>query len=155
MHKIIFLFLILSFFVIFIFYKELNKEEFITFNLQGKSLKLLVADEEREWLKGLSGIYELKNADGMIFIFPDKKIRSFWNNDTHLDLIVYWLEDDQIVGIDYLPSIEKTKEIRTITSLKEVNKVIEYVIKKDDDIFIFQPLPNGYPKTDFSSPHTG
>ncbi len=130
--KFIFLTLFLIFLIIlavFLFGRQTNKKEIISFNLEGKNLKLLVADSPEEWVKGLSGIYELKKADGMIFIFPDKQIRTFWNKDTYLDLIVYWLEDDQIVGIDYLPSIERTKEIKTITSPKKVNKVIEYVIK--------------------------
>ncbi len=131
---------------LFFYFKQSKEEnlnqEFINFNLQRENLRLLVADEQEEWARGLSGIYELKDADGMIFIFPDKQIRHFWNKDTHLDLVVYWLLDDEIVGVDYLPSIEKTEEVITITSPKEVNKVIEYVIKKEDEIFVFQPLPN-------------
>jgi len=70
---------------------------------------------------------ELKGADGMIFIFPNKEIRSFWNENTYLDLDVYWLDDDRVVGKDYLPSILKTKEPYTINSKEEVDKVIEII----------------------------
>ncbi|MEM0476681.1 MAG: hypothetical protein QW367_03565, partial [Candidatus Aenigmatarchaeota archaeon] len=51
-----------------------------------------------------------------IFIFPDKQIRYFWNKNTFVDLDVYWLDDDKIIGREFLPSIEKTKEIYTIKS---------------------------------------
>ena len=63
----------------------------------------------------------------MIFIFPDKEFRNFWNQNTYLDLDVYWLDDDKVTGKDYLPSILKSKETITISSPKEVNKVVEIV----------------------------
>jgi len=70
---------------------------------------------------------ELKGADGMIFIFPEKDFRSFWNENTYLDLDVYWIDGDKVVGKSYLPSIEKSKEIVTIDSSGSVDKVVEIV----------------------------
>lgn len=70
---------------------------------------------------------ELKGADGMMFIFPDKDYRTFWNMNTYLDLDVYWIDGDRVVGKDYLPSILKSKEIITVESRVKVNKVIEIV----------------------------
>ena len=70
---------------------------------------------------------ELKGADGMIFIFPEKEYRTFWNKNTYLDLDIYWLDNDSVVGKDYLPNILKTKKIFTVDSGKEVNKVVEIV----------------------------
>lgn len=100
------------------------------YKLEGKIYKLLTAKNSSEWQKGLMDYRdkkELKGADGMIFIFPDKDYRTFWNESTYLDLDVYWLIDDEIIGQDYLPSILKTKEPVTIESKKEVNKVIEII----------------------------
>lgn len=70
---------------------------------------------------------ELKGADGMIFIFPNKKMRTFWNENTYLDLDIYWLNDDKVVGKDFLPSITETKEPLIVDSKRSVNKVIEIV----------------------------
>lgn len=70
---------------------------------------------------------ELKGADGMIFLFPDKQVRSFWNKNTHLDLDIYWMNDKEIVGKSFLPSILKSKEIVVVKSVGEVNKVVEIV----------------------------
>ncbi len=68
---------------------------------------------------------KLDGADGMMFLFPDKKVRSFWNKNTFMDLRLYWLDNNVIIGESFLPSIEKSKEIITVISPKEVNKVIE------------------------------
>ena len=65
--------------------------------------------------------------DGMIFIFPDKEMRSFWNKNTYLDLDVYWLDNDEVVGKNYLPSIEKSKEVIAVESKVKINKVIELI----------------------------
>lgn len=99
----------------------------IVYTLNGKKYRLLVADNNKEWLEGLMYHRQLENADGMIFIFPDKAIRYFWNKNTYLDLDVYWIDEDKIVGKDFLPSIEKSGRLITISSQKEVNKVVELV----------------------------
>ncbi len=121
--------LVISIFTLFyISTKEQSKDttqEIITYNLEGKNLKLLVADSEKEREEGLMFYRELKNVDGMIFLFPDKTVRTFWNKNTLIDLDVYWIDEDKIVGKSLLPSIEKSKEIVVVQSSKPANKVIE------------------------------
>ncbi len=109
--------------------KELS-EPLLVYNLNGKPLLLKIADEPKEWEQGLMFVKNPVDFDGMIFVFPDKQIRYFWNKNTFIDLEVYWLDDDKIIGKDFLPSIKKTKEIYTIKSPAPVNKVIEVIIKK-------------------------
>ncbi len=70
---------------------------------------------------------ELKGADGMIFIFSNKELRSFWNKNTYLDLDIYWLDDNRVVGNSFLPSIFKSKEVIVVESKAKVNKVVELV----------------------------
>ncbi len=116
--------------IILIFLNLIVKKEnqsLINYKLNGKNYKLLLADEEKEWVRGLMDIKTKKNFDGMLFIFPDKNYRQFWNKNTYLDLDVYWLDDEKIVGKDFLPSIEKSKEIIIINSPQKVNKVIEII----------------------------
>ena len=106
-------------------------EEFtrINYKLENKNLKLLVADTPEKWQRGLMYFRKLEGVDGMIFIFPEKELRTFWNKNTFMNLDLYWLDDDRIVGKSFLPSIEKSKEIITVSSPKEVNKVIELPVK--------------------------
>ncbi len=68
---------------------------------------------------------KLDGTDGMLFIFPNKEIRSFWNKNTFMDLRLYWFNDNTVIGESFLPSIEKSKEIVIVTSPSEANRVIE------------------------------
>ena len=63
----------------------------------------------------------------MIFLFPDKKPRVFWNKGTLVDLDVYWIFDDKVVGRDFLPSIKKSFGVVYVSSPVPVNKVIEII----------------------------
>jgi uncharacterized membrane protein (UPF0127 family) len=101
----------------------------VTYNLEGKQYRLLVAKTPEEHQKGLMYFRKLDNADGMIFLFDDKNYRTFWNKNTLMDLDVYWIDDDKVIGKDYLPSVEKSKNIVTISSPKLANKVIELINK--------------------------
>jgi len=116
--------------VLFVGWLFFSKKSTVNYKLNNKNYRLLVADSEDKWGKGLMFYRNLKSADGMIFIFPDKRLRAFWNKNTYLDLDVYWLENDKVVGLDFLPSIEKTKNVFSIRSPGSVDKVIEIVAKK-------------------------
>lgn len=97
----------------------------ILYNLQGKQYRLLIADTPGKWEKGLMNVRQLENSDGMIFIFPEKQYQNFWNKNTFMDLDVYWIENKQVVGKSFLPSIERSKQRITVSSPKMVNIVIE------------------------------
>jgi len=89
--------------------------------------KLKIADDESEWQKGLSGLKtKPANYDGMIFIFPDKRIRSFWNQNTYLTLDILWLDNFKIVGQDVLEPFDKIG-LQIVTSRVPVNYVIEII----------------------------
>jgi len=94
------------------------------YSIGDKTYRLKVADNQAAWSKGLSGIKEKPSGyDGMIFIFPNKQIRPFWNQGTYLDLNVLWLEDFKIIQEDELKSIKNGLQI--ITPSKPINYVIE------------------------------
>lgn len=127
---LIFIFFLITSVTIFFVLVYSKKSSILIYEFEGKKYKLVTAKNSAEWQKGLmfyKNKKELQGADGMIFIFPDKDFRSFWNKNTYLDLDVYWLDDDKIVEKDFLPSILKTKNIYTINSSVKVNKVIEII----------------------------
>ena len=97
----------------------------IEYKLEGKDYKLLLADTPEKWERGLMYFRSLERVDGMIFIFPDKEIRTFWNKNTLMDLELLWIDGDKVIGRSELPSIEKSKEIVNISSPKPADKVIE------------------------------
>ena len=124
---VIFFIFILILFLLLYFLIFKDKKDFVYFNLEGKNYLLKEAKTPKEWQEGLSFIKKPVDYDGMIFIFPDKQIRYFWNKNTFVDLEIFWLDDDKIIGKSYLPSILKTKNVITITSPAPVNKVVEII----------------------------
>lgn len=97
------------------------------YTINNKNYCLLIASRQIEWEIGLMFYKKPVDFDGMIFIFPDKKILSFWNKNTYLDLNLYWLDGEKVVGKSVLPSILKSKEVVTVNSIKKVNRVIELI----------------------------
>lgn len=117
---------IIILFVAKIFPFDFEKAKTIDFELEGKIYKLLEARTASEKMIGLSGVAELKNADGMIFYFSPAQKVSFWNKNTHLDLELIWMRDGKIIGRDFLPSEDKTGLI-VKESPGEVDAVVELV----------------------------
>lgn len=115
-----------------LFSPQNNYQDFqtISYKLQAKSYKLLLADTPEKWEKGLMFFRKLEGVDGMIFLFPDKQPRIFWNKNTLMDLDLLWIDDNKVVGKSFLPSIEKSKEVVTVSSPKPVNKVIELGVRR-------------------------
>lgn len=100
-------------------YEVMNK------SLNGKELELLIADTPEKRQKGLMNISKLDDYDGMIFLFNEASVQTFWNMNTLLDLDVYWLKGDVVVGKSYLPSITKSGKVITVTSPRPADTVIE------------------------------
>lgn len=98
-----------------------------TYQVNNKNYCLLMASNQEQWQKGLMFYKKPLNFNGMIFIFPEKEIRSFWNENTYLDLDLYWMDDDKIVGKSYLPSILKSKKTIVVKSQDKVNRVVEII----------------------------
>lgn len=128
--KLLLIFISIALFLFFlftIFGQQKTSDDFIYYKLEDKVYYLKTAKTPEEWQKGLMFVKKPVNYDGMIFIFPDKKIRYFWNQNTFLDLDIYWLDGDQIIGKDYLPSLDKSKKVITLTSPLPADKVIEII----------------------------
>jgi poly-gamma-glutamate synthesis protein (capsule biosynthesis protein) len=106
---------------------ENMSERLVPYELENKIYLFREAKTPEEWQRGLMFVKKPVDYDGMIFIFPDKQIRSFWNQNTFVDLEVYWLDDDKIIVKEKLPSVIKTKTVKIITSPLPVNKVVEII----------------------------
>lgn len=115
--------------IVFLFIGRANfsdNSEKIILNIDGKDYILFTARTALEKARGLSGITELKDADGMIFYFEPAQKPTFWNKNTHLNLELIWMRNGKIVGRDFLPS----KDISGLvikTSPEEVDSVVELV----------------------------
>lgn len=95
--------------------------------LEGKKYFLLVADAQEKYEKGLMNVRKPFKYDGMIFIYPAKIFHTFWNKNTFEDLDIYWVDGESVVGKSKLPSIEKSKDIVTVSSPEKADKVVEII----------------------------
>ena len=130
MKKVYLILLIFVFFFALLFflkkdYCEDNKAKI--YQINSKNYCLLTANSQEQWEKGLMFYKKPINFDGIIFVFPDKQMRSFWNKNTYLDLDLYWMDDEKIIGKSFLPSTLKTKKIITVSSPGKVNQVVEII----------------------------
>ncbi|MEK7657709.1 MAG: DUF192 domain-containing protein [Patescibacteria group bacterium] len=115
--------------IIFLFIGKANltdNSEKVVLNIDGRDYVLFMAKTALEKTRGLSGITELKGADGMIFYFEPVQKLIFWNKNTHLDLELIWMKSGEIVGRDFLPSEDEAGLIIK-TSPEEVDLVVELV----------------------------
>lgn len=129
MKKIIFLLLFIFFVTVYLLItkKKCPNKQAKTYLINNNNYCLLTSTNQEQWEKGLMFYKKPVDFDGMIFIFPEKETRSFWNKNTYMDLDVYWMEGGTVAGKSYLPSILKSKEIVIIKSEKEVDRVVEII----------------------------
>lgn len=97
-----------------------------TINLNGHNYKVLTATTVEQQQRGLMNIHKPVSYDGMLFIFPEVSIQNFWNKNTHVDLTIYWLKNNQIVGTTDLPSVDRSGPV-TVISPQPVDKVVEII----------------------------
>ena len=98
----------------------------ITINNTVIYVELAIAPEEKQ--RGLSGS-KLQENQGMLFVFDNKTIPSFWMKDMLIPLDIIWIEDTKIVQIDEnVPapnSGEPDTNLRLYQPLAPINYVLE------------------------------
>lgn len=65
--------------------------------IEGKTFNVEVADDEVERAKGLSGRDFLAADSGMLFVFENSDIHTFWMKDTKIPLDIIFINDNKIV----------------------------------------------------------
>ncbi|MCX6745280.1 MAG: DUF192 domain-containing protein [Candidatus Parcubacteria bacterium] len=67
--------------------------------INGKTISIELAKTPEQIINGLSNRSNLKDNQGMLFIFSDKRYRSFWMKDMKFPLDMIWIDDNKIIGI--------------------------------------------------------
>lgn len=88
-----------------------------------KKLDLETAFTPLTRTNGLSRRENIKLNTGLLFLFPNSDLYSFWNDQMKFPIDVVWLDGDTVVGINQLPV--DTGDNVTIYPPQKVNRVIE------------------------------
>lgn len=100
-----------------------------TATINDKVFKLDVAKTPEELAKGLSGREILDQDQGMLFVFEEPSIRTFWMKDMNFALDMIWVNDGKIIYIskNVQPPEEGTPDYKLsrYSSKKEVDYVLE------------------------------
>jgi uncharacterized membrane protein (UPF0127 family) len=69
--------------------------------IENQGIKVDIADNVTLQTKGLSGRSILNENEGMLFVFPDNKIRYFWMKDMLFPIDIIWItKEGKIVDIE-------------------------------------------------------
>lgn len=77
-----------------------------------------------EQARGLSGRDGLCEKCGMLFVYSEEKVRTFWMKDMLFDIDVVWINGDDIVGVQEAISFKKNANAQ-FSSPESVDKVLE------------------------------
>ena len=94
------------------------------------------ARTEEERIKGLQGVTELKDDEGMLFFFEEPQTVGFWMKDTKIPLDIIFIDDDMEVISIYQgePESETIAEEDGLRFVLEVNQ--NSGIKEGDELDI-------------------
>lgn len=123
--KLIFL-AVLIFLIIFYLANQKMNENFVEIN--GLKIKVEIAKTPTEQARGLSNREILNDQEGMLFVYPDYKIRNFWMKKMQFSIDTIWISNDKIVGIEKnIPLFDGVDEekIKRYQSPVAVNYVLE------------------------------
>ncbi len=130
----IFIFLLLCLFVFLLFYffrsRPVDKTEFqesLLTKIKISNIEIEVEpviSDHKQYL-GLSNRESISDNFGMLFLFPDKRARSFVMRDMNFTLDIVFINENEIVGIyKNLPFDQKNQE-KIYNSPMPVDKVLE------------------------------
>lgn len=114
--------------------------------INGKTFKVDLAQTPEQQVTGLSQTNSLRDNQGMLFVFADKRYRNFWMKDMKFPIDIIWIEDNTIIGIEQnapVPAKDDTNP-PVFRSSGEANYVLEinaglaekYGIKVNDQVKI-------------------
>ena len=115
--------------------------------IKGHTFKVKVARFPWQRAKGLAGTKKLNFNEGMLFLFPDKKPRTFWMKGINFGLDVIFIDGEKIVEIVSLPA-PRPNQIPVYRSHNPADKVLELKYSicqrlqiEEGDKTIFSRLP--------------
>jgi len=127
--KILLVLIIVIIVGIWLINRYLVTDQLLTAEINNQEFNLTIVDEPEEWIVGLSQQQDLAVDQAMLFIFPDKQIRSFWMRDMKFPIDLIWLDGQIVVGWEenmLVPAINTAEEdLPRYVSPQLVDQVLE------------------------------
>lgn len=100
-------------------------------------IRTTLASTPDQRTQGLSGSKQLKPHTGMLFIYPSKDFKPFWNINMRYPIDVVWILDNNVIGTATLDA-QTTDETQTIYPPQFYNRVLEVPRGTVDELGIKQ-----------------
>ena len=101
-----------------------SKQDFSKMIVNGKEINLEVVKTLEDKRRGLSGRDSLDADAGMLFLFEDSAVRSFWMKEMNFPIDILWIDENmEIVGIE--ESVSPNSFPQKFLSPKPVPFVVE------------------------------
>ncbi|MFH1564975.1 MAG: DUF192 domain-containing protein [bacterium] len=114
-------------------YENIKKAEI---KINNTTITADVVETPEEQIQGLSGREKLGENEGMLFVYFDKEIRTFWMKDMLFPIDIIWIADNKIIDISENLLIPENGNIKRATSKEGINYVLEVNAEfvKDNDL---------------------
>ncbi|MFH1366871.1 MAG: DUF192 domain-containing protein [Patescibacteria group bacterium] len=107
------------------FYYQKIMGKTISLEINGAKINAEIAKSQAEKIKGLSNRDELASDRGMIFVYDQEEIPSFWLKETRFPLDIIWIKDDVIVDLTENAPIDAGPNFKTYSPKTAVTRVLE------------------------------
>lgn len=86
-----------------------------------------IASDPEARVKGLSGRVGFPENGGMLFLFPEPGVYSFWMKDMRFSIDILWIENGKVVFLkeEFQPSADSGKMPVIVTPSKSADAVLE------------------------------
>lgn len=102
-----------------------NKSGEIFIEINNIKIKTEVVSTVPSQRQGLSNRQNLDENAGMLFVFPDYKIRTFWMKDMKFSIDIIWILNNKIIDITKNAPMPSGETIPTFESTESINYVLE------------------------------
>ena len=107
-----------------------------TIEIHNKKYQVKIAESEADKIKGLQGVKQLPEDEGMIFIYDEPQTVGFWMKDTEIPLDIIFINDDcEVISIykgqPYNENIAEEDNVKYVLELNQNSGV-----KKGDELDI-------------------
>ena len=122
------LFIILA--ILGVFYSILFSDETVTDQstavINGNVFEIEIANTSAKRIRGLSNRDFLPENGGMLFLFDQPEIKSFWMNEMRFPIDIIWIKEDRVVGfVESVSTPVAGEELFIYSSPEPVDKVLE------------------------------